>query len=526
MKRIQIGVLTLILISGYLSAAEPPRENNNKIVINLDTSEVLVNAFVAPMRFIRANARVPWDTLDNLRAAEPEKQHAASVFRAFLPNAPVSVGALWRIEQQDGILTLLEQLHPNPQMIRGDSEGAWASLRAYNADFTEIVFRIHAQFVLEHPQVGFEDGWLTPSQFTGKLVIARNNGKIAFFEMHVPERTINFNVTWAHEDLNNVVYIESAFCPRMELSVGAANDAPEFDVSIRQEEAELKLIRQFYKSQQINWVAMDKALEMAKTMQKPIHVVSIDVPLNDESGWGTLESLRDDILSNDRNIEFLNENFINTSIVNTDLKQLRDAKGIKAIHPLAQAIIQGWQKNSFRDCLIISPELRLLGRQPVNEISPEHGGISTNYHRFLVAALGKKFPGLGIIVLTADKPAIEFMHIFRTPEPGYQDYTPVEIDATAFENGGTLTIDIQVGNAEAAGSFNLFQGNELLPTKGIPNDALASAWDVPAGGTGKIVYPFQRGDHFKLGATGNWFSEKGSVNAFRALISVESRSDQ
>ena len=101
-------------------------------------------------------------------------------------------------------------------------------------------------------------------------------------------------------------------------------------------------------------------------------------------------------LSDKRNIEFLNKNFINTWILNTDLKRLRDAQGIDAISPLARAIIQGRKKYSPVDCLIISPELELLGRQPVNELSP--GGRREteikDYHAFLVEALEGKRPGL------------------------------------------------------------------------------------------------------------------------------------
>ena len=93
MKTLQVGVLILILISGHLSADEPPTNNNNEIVLNLDAaSEVLVNAFIDPIEFTRYDFHVEWDTLANLRAAEPEKRHAASVFRAFLPKGPVSVG--------------------------------------------------------------------------------------------------------------------------------------------------------------------------------------------------------------------------------------------------------------------------------------------------------------------------------------------------------------------------------------------------------------------------------------------------
>ena len=280
MKTLLVGVLILILVSGYLNADEPPTNSDSGIVLKLDTrSEVLVNAFIAPIEFTRYNFHVEWDTLVHLRAAEPEKLHPASVFHAFLPDGPVSVGELWRIESHDGILALLKQLHPNPQMKMhinsGDSRGAWVCLRAYNAQFAEIVFRIHAQFVLE-------DGLFTPSQFAGKLIIARNDGKITFFQMHVPEGTLNFDVGWEHEDYELTIG-DSGFCSRMELLAGTQNNQTQFAISIPQEEAERKLILQFYKSQQINWVAMDKALEMAQILQKPIHVIAIDGPLDDES---------------------------------------------------------------------------------------------------------------------------------------------------------------------------------------------------------------------------------------------------
>ena len=280
MKTLPVGVLILIMVGGYLNADEPPTNSDSGIVLNLETaSEVLINAFIAPIEFTRYNFHVEWDTLANLRAAEPEKQYTASVFHAFMPDGPVSVGELWRIEPYDSILALLKQLHPNPQMDMvidsGDSRGAWACLRAYNAQFAEIAFRIHAHFVLE-------DGFFTPSQFAGKLIIARNDGKIAFFQMHVPEGTLNFDVGWEHEDYELTIG-DSGFCSKMELLAGTQNNQTQFAVSIPQEEAERKLILQFYKSQQINWAAMDKALEMAQILQKPIHAIAIDGPLDDES---------------------------------------------------------------------------------------------------------------------------------------------------------------------------------------------------------------------------------------------------
>ena len=114
----------------------------------------------------------------------------------------------------------------------------------------------------------------------------------------------------------------------------------------------------------------------------------------------------------------------------------------------------------------------------------------------------------------------EILDFFRTPERGHQDYTVVKIDATAFEDGGMLTIDIRVGSGKASGSFDLFSGDSELTTEGFPNKALAHEWGIPPGGTGIIAYRFDQAQVFQLGATGDWFSEKGSVNAFHARISI------
>ncbi len=220
----------------------------------------------------------------------------------------------------------------------------------------------------------------------------------------------------------------------------------------------------------------------------------------------------------------------------------RESKTFDTSHALAQAIMKGWKKYSPVDCLVISPEFEVMGRQPVNELSGEQ---VQRYLRFLKLSLDGKYPGLrenasalqstdweallesdnvmveGLkAVLTDEKPSQQIISIFRTPEPGYQDYTVVEIDATAFKNGGWLAIDIWVGNADAAGSFDLFDADTEPPMEGVPQ-ALASAWDISPNENGIIEYYFERGQVFKLGVTGNWFSVIGSINGFLLKISVD-----
>jgi hypothetical protein len=257
----------------------------------------------------------------------------------------------------------------------------------------------------------------------------------------------------------------------------------------------------------------------------------------------------------------LNENFINTWVSNVELGRTRNKRAFIAAriqqgfkpfdktHPLAQAIMKGWKLRSPADSLVISTDLDVLGRLPVNErISPYNG--AKGYLLFLQESLDEKRPGLPeparnppstdwhtfletagesdaiandslSVVLTREHPEQEVLSIFRAPGQGYQDYTVVEIDTTAFKDGGVLTITISVGDAESPGSFDLYDGNTELPTEGPPDSALTSAWDVPPGTKGTIEYPFQQGNVFRLGATGSWLSEKGKINGFLAEFSVE-----
>ena len=252
----------------------------NKIALNLDGDvQVSVKGFIAPIEYTQRNYHVDWDELANLQVAEPEKQYTASVFQAFLPPESVSVGDCWQIEEE-AALTLLRQLNPRPQLeldVSGaDSYGLWACLRAYNDEYAEILFRIHAEFVLEK-------GWFAPSQFAGYMVIDRVKKKIASFKMSVPEATLNFDARWRIRE--GLCAADIGFCPQMELYIGVQDvlhDA-KFAEAITKAEALHALMVRFYKSAQINWVSLEEALKMAPALQKPIHAISSGGPLADES---------------------------------------------------------------------------------------------------------------------------------------------------------------------------------------------------------------------------------------------------
>ena len=249
----------------------------NEIRLNLEgNAAVNVKGFIAPIEYTQYNFHVDWDELANFRVAEPEQRYPTSIFQAFLPSEPVAVGACWEI-QEAGALTLLKQLQPDPRLKltidSGDSYGLWGCLRAYNDGLAEIVFRIHAEFIMK-------SGKFTPSQFAGHLFIDRVREEVVAFKLSVPQTTINFDAGWTREEGTAA---EIGFCPQMELSTGTPPQDAEFDASITQAAAERALSSRFYKFQKINWVSLEEALEMAPAEQKPIHVISVDGPLFDEA---------------------------------------------------------------------------------------------------------------------------------------------------------------------------------------------------------------------------------------------------
>lgn len=243
--------------------------------------------------------------------------------------------------------------------------------------------------------------------------------------------------------------------------------------------------------------------------------------------------MRAGVLSDERIINLLNDNYINTWIRNVELKRLRDTFEYKQMSPLARTIICNKWRRGPVDTWIITPEFEAIGHVDVNEYlgnnRREDGTLeSENYFLFLKDSLARKLPGLGNIVLTPDQPSQTVLDVFRTPEYGHQDYTVVVIDTTTFENGGKLTIDMELGNDKAYGSFLLLDAAHKLsfdavnkrPDTTMFDNAYDVGWYDPCE-IGQMTHSFEQGQIYKLVGMGFASNEKGSINAFQAKFSVE-----
>ena len=246
-----------------------------KIQLELNGPDpIAVNASIPPITFTTAGFHVDWEPLATLREVEPRRDYPASTFQGFLPRKAVSVGEHWKINSESA-LQLLMQLGEEPQLeLQNDEGGQWACLRAQNDSYAEIVFRIHTEFA-------FKDGMFTPSQLAGTLIIDRRLEELKYFEISVPPSTLNFN---AHRQFDDELTLTECGVCRIEMVAGEKitqelTHAEEIAV----EDVRLGLARQFYPAQFIEWVTLEEAPEMAKLLDRPIHVVSADGTFMDES---------------------------------------------------------------------------------------------------------------------------------------------------------------------------------------------------------------------------------------------------
>ena len=239
-------------------------------------------------QFDRLKARLPepvnveWEQaleLFNPKPAHPLKNYSQTDFQVFLPPSTANVGDIWELDPK-GILPFLCQFHSGAtteitvfSRRTHRSEGAKACLRAISPNYAEIVFRIHAQFVLDASGIR-----LLPSQFAGRLVLNRKERAVVEFSLALPSR--NSNV-----DVNAFRVADMAFIPRMELATLSSTPVREiaWETAITEEEARKKLATAFYKFAKIEWVPIADAVELAKVTNRPIHALVLFGALDDES---------------------------------------------------------------------------------------------------------------------------------------------------------------------------------------------------------------------------------------------------
>ena len=228
---------------------------------------------------------------NNLSPAHPSQEYEADAFKAFFPKENVTVGDLWELDVNK-IIPFLRQFHSgataemhiNPRgwkyvdnrriVIGMESNGGFACLRALSSGYTEIVFRIHAEFLLDKEAPAY----FTPAQFTGRLILNRNNGTIREFWLYLPPRNTNV-------DINAFNAADMVFVPRMELIGQNTDDRSDivWETAMTEENAKAMLAASFYKSAEIERFPIEEVVAQAQAKNRPIHVLLTWGVFDDES---------------------------------------------------------------------------------------------------------------------------------------------------------------------------------------------------------------------------------------------------
>ena len=297
-------LITAVLIASIIGLSLSLQScTANKIDLRktLDTKETLqVRAYwdpIAGASLGMPNYSQKYEVLfNNLSPVHPSQEYEIGAFKAFFPKGSVPVGHVWELDMNE-VLPFLRQFHPgataemhiNPGgeaaieifgrritliKVGLESEGAFACLRALSPTHAEIVFRIHAEFQLDQEARAY----FTPAQFTGRLILNRNNRTIRDFWLHLPRRNTNV-------DINAFGGADMVYVPRMELIAQNAHDQSDvvWETAITENEAKDLLEASFYKFSEIERLSIEEAVAQAQAENRPIHVVLTWGVFDDES---------------------------------------------------------------------------------------------------------------------------------------------------------------------------------------------------------------------------------------------------
>ena len=274
-------------ISQKVSTSDTQGDSSNR------NKAIQVDAYWAPIADAALNLPKHAALFNNLSPVHPSQEYEMDAFRVFFPKESFTVGNLWELDVEK-IIPFLRQFHPgatakmhnNPgtefvleffgltlfRSSRFESEGAYACLRAVSPTYAEIVFRIHAEFLLDRKA----GAYFTPAQFTGRLILNRKSDTIREFWLYLPPHNTNV-------DINAYGLADMVFVPRMELVGRNTQDQGDiiWKTTITEREAKGLLETAFYKFSEIERSAIEDVVAQAQAQKRPIHVVLT---------WGALDA--------------------------------------------------------------------------------------------------------------------------------------------------------------------------------------------------------------------------------------------
>lgn len=223
----------------------------------------------------------------------------------------------------------------------------------------------------------------------------------------------------------------------------------------------------------------------------------------------------------------LRNDFVNSWVLGRDLEAIAAAQSDPDMAKLCEKLREHYDYPV--DSVVIATDLSVAGHVNAHEV---RAATAAGYAGFLRAARakarGEPIPDNGppptpkgsvnkLLVLTPTQPTTTLLQLLPFGGGDRPRIAFFGIDATKFEAGGTLRIEIEVGSALASGKFELCAVRPGTTGGMVPEKTLRK---VGPGGSGVLEKTFERGAMFGLAALRADQLGDGESNAFRAVITV------
>ncbi|HEX6882527.1 MAG TPA: hypothetical protein VF530_04040 [Planctomycetota bacterium] len=232
--------------------------------------------------------------LTESRPAAERASYGARELSVLLPATVEEAGQMWRIDPA-AAARFLAQIHPatatdftrydQPYGRRPGPAGAFGILRAVTPELLDVVFRVHAEFVLKKGAIVY-----TPACFLGRMLVDRARDAVVYLEMHVPtDLSVNLNVLLTfplpddpRKEVTNIVFERVEILGLVGGDAAALARVPS-EGALDPQVAHDRLKRAFYKFLDIAWVPPEEVVATAARVQRPILMAVLTSPLDDQS---------------------------------------------------------------------------------------------------------------------------------------------------------------------------------------------------------------------------------------------------
>lgn len=305
-----------------------------------------------------AQAEVFQEAIES-RVCHEEQGYGVEDFEAFLPENAVPLGAVWSLQFSE-LAPFLRQIHDGARADGPGRSGGYACLRAVSPAFAEVLFRVQVNFALDGGR-----GWMVPALLQGRVLFARTSERVRSFEMWLPDERPN--VLLKAGGFQRLGYV-----PRMRWLGGDPPTPKEiaWRGQIPAAEAWQKLAHGFYGALDLDWPSLEQVAP-----DRPLLVLVLPAPLENECCFGTARVLREQALGDARVGEFLRQHLERTRVLAASLAELPRSLDSTRARALAERIRTdaAGSGDTLAPCaLLYSAERKLLARRTLEDLAPEH----------------------------------------------------------------------------------------------------------------------------------------------------------